>query len=255
MDKIYEKIKELIVECGKLLLNVDYDNIDIQNKEGINNLVTGYDFLIQNKLKEELLKLIPDAGFIGEEEDCNNNINNKYVFIVDPIDGTVNFARNIKLSAISIALLKDGFPIFGVCYYPYTNDLYEAIKDNGAFLNGKKISVSNRKLKDGILLCGCAPYFGDLREKSLTIQKKFAMVASDYRRFGSAVIEICSIANGGAELYFELKLMPWDYAAASLILEEAGGKITTMDGKNIQYFEPTSIIASNGVEDYLKYIK
>ena len=79
--------------------------------------------------------------------------------------------------------------------------------------------------------------------------------ASDFRRFGSAVIEICNVASGKAELYFELKLMPWDYAAASLILEEAGGVITTIDGNDIQYFEPTSVIVSNGVEDYLNFFK
>lgn len=137
---------------------------------------------------------------------------------------------------------------------PYSNELYEAKKGYGAFLNGKKIHVSNKTLKEGIVLCGCAPYYNNLREKSIELQNKFATIASDYRRFGSAVIEICSIASGKAELYFELKLMPWDYAAASLILQEAGGTIKTIDGNDIQYFDSTSILASNGIEDYYKYI-
>jgi len=122
------------------------------------------------------------------------------------------------------------------------------------YLNDKKIHVSNRSLKDGILLSGCSPYYDDLRRKSIEIHSKFCSVASDFRRFGSAVLEICSIASGRAEVYFELKLMPWDYAAASLILDEAGGKISTIHGDALQYNNPTSVLASNGVEDYLKYI-
>ena len=132
--------------------------------------------------------------------------------------------------------------------------MYSAIKGDGAYLNGKKIHVSTRNLKNGILLSGCSPYYDDLRKKSLEIHSRFSLVASDFRRFGSAVLEICSIASGRAEVYFELKLMPWDYAAASLILEEAGGKISTINGDTLQYNNSTSVLASNGVEDYLKYI-
>jgi myo-inositol-1(or 4)-monophosphatase len=86
------------------------------------------------------------------------------------------------------------------------------------------------------------------------IHNKFSRIASDFRRFGSAVLEICTIAAGRAEVYCELKLMPWDHAAAGLILTEAGGKISTVDGKNVDYVGPTSVLASNNKEDYLKYI-
>lgn len=159
------------------------------------------------------------------------------------------------MSAISVALLKNDTPIIAVCYNSYLKEMYTAIKDCGAFLNDKKIHVSNKKLKDGILLCGCAPYYDELRKESLDIQNKLSLIASDYRRYSSAVIELCNIASGKAELYFELKLMPWDYAAGSLIVQEAGGKITTISGKKIQYNDSSSIIASNKVEDYIKYIE
>ena len=251
-NELYIKIKNIILECGDILITAD--NIKISNKEGNNNIVTNYDLLIQNKLKKELLELIPDATFIGEENE-NTNTNSEYKFIVDPIDGTTNFSRNLKMSAISVSLLKDNEPIIGVCYNPYINELYEAKKDNGAYLNGEKIHVSNKKLKDGILISGCSPYYDELREESLRIQNIYAKVASDYRRFGSAVIDICNVASGKAEVYFELKIMPWDHAAAGLILTEAGGSISNLDGEKIQYDKPTSIIVSNGVEDYLEYIK
>lgn len=251
-NELYIKIKQIVLECGDILITAD--NIKISNKEGNNNIVTNYDLLIQNKLKKELLELIPDATFIGEENE-NTNTNSEYKFIVDPIDGTTNFSRNLKMSAISVALLKDNEPIIGVCYNPYINELYEAKKGNGAYLNGERILVSNKKLKDGILISGCSPYYDELREESLRIQNIYAKVASDYRRFGSAVIDICNVASGKAEVYFELKIMPWDHAAAGLILNEAGGSISNLDGEKIQYDKPTSIIVSNGVEDYLEYIK
>ena len=253
---LLKSIKNIVYECGKIIVDADSDSLDIELKDGNNNVVTNYDKLVQNTLKEKLTALIPESVFFGEE-------NNEYVddistlenvFIVDPIDGTTNFSRGFKTSSISVALVKNNRPVIGVCYNPYTDEMYSAITGDGAYSNDKKIHVSNKCLKNGILLSGCSPYYDDLRKKSIEIHSKFCSVASDYRRFGSAVLEICSIASGKAEVYFELKLMPWDYAAASLILEEAGGKISTINGDVLQYNNPTSVLASNGVEDYLEYI-
>lgn len=256
-NELLKQIKKIVSECGKIIIDADKDSLEIELKEGNNNIVTKYDKLVQNILKEKLTNLIPGSTFIGEENDDNINdfVTDKYVFIVDPIDGTTNFSRDLKMSAISVALLKNDKPIIAVCYNPYLRDMYTAIKECGAFLNDKRIHVSTKKLKDGILLCGCAPYYNELRKKSLDIQNRLSLIASDYRRYGSAVIELCNIASGKAEVYFELKLMPWDYAAASLIIQEAGGKITTINGEKIQYDKPSSIIASNMVEDYIKYIE
>lgn len=254
--KLLESIKKVVYECGKIIVSADRDSLDIELKEGNNNVVTNCDKLVQDTLKEKLTKLIPGSVFFGEEnnESVSDISTLENIFIVDPIDGTTNFSRGFKTSSISVALFKNSQPIIGVCYNPYTNEMYSAIKGDGAYLNGKKIHVSTRNLKNGILLSGCSPYYDDLRKKSLEIHSRFSSVASDFRRFGSAVLEICSIASGRAEVYFELKLMPWDYAAASLILEEAGGKISTINGDTLQYNNSTSVLASNGVEDYLKYI-
>lgn len=256
-NEILEKIKEIVSECGSIIVSADNSTLEIESKEGNNNIVTNYDKLIQNILKEKLIKLIPNAMFIGEENDnyINDFVTNEYIFIVDPIDGTTNFSRELNTSAISVALLKDDKPIIAVCYNPYAKEMYTAIKGSGAFLNDKRIHVSNKKLKDGILLAGCAPYYNELRKESLEIQNKLSLIASDYRRYGSAVIELCDIASGKAEVFFELKLMPWDYAAASLIVKEAGGTVTTINGEKIQYNKPSSILASNNIENYIKYIE
>lgn len=255
--ELLKKIKQIVNNCGKIMLDVQKKYLEVQKKEGNNNIVTFYDKYIQSILKEKLTELIPNSIFFGEENDdyIRNFEKDKYVFIVDPIDGTTNFSRELKMSAISIALLKNEQPILAVCYNPYMQELYTAIKGSGAFLNDERIHVSNKKLQDGILLAGCAPYYNELRKKSLDILNKLSLIASDYRRYGSAVIELCNIASGKAEVYFELKLMPWDYAAASLIIQEAGGKITTISGEKIQYKNTTSIIASNGAEDYIKYLE
>lgn len=255
--ELLKEIKQIVNNCGKIMLDVQKKYLKVQKKEGNNNIVTFYDKYIQSILQEKLTELIPNSIFFGEENDdyIRNFEKDKYVFIVDPIDGTTNFSRELKMSAISIALLKNEQPILAVCYNPYMQELYTAIKGSGAFLNDERIHVSNKKLQDGILLAGCAPYYNELRKKSFDILNKLSLIASDYRRYGSAVIELCNIASGKAEVYFELKLMPWDYAAASLIIQEAGGKITTISGGKIQYKNPTSIIASNGAEDYIKYLE
>ena len=254
MDKLVYEIENIVRLSAKQIENVKKETIEIECKEGIGNIVTQYDKKVQNELKEILLKLLPNSSFIGEENDYGTIANSDYTFIVDPIDGTTNFSRELSLSAISVALLKDGKPYIGVCYNPYIDEMFVAQKGKGAYLNGNIIHVSNKKLQEGLLLTGNAPYYADMREKSLITLNKLAMIASDFRRFGSAVIELCTIASGRAELYFELKVQPWDFAAGMLILEEAGGKVTQMNGENMEFDKAISIFASNNQEDYLKYL-
>lgn len=254
MDKLIYEIENIVRASAKQIETVKRETIEIENKEGIGNIVTQYDKKIQTELKDGLLKLLPKASFIGEENDYGKILKSGYTFIVDPIDGTTNFSRGLSLSAISVALLKDAEPYIGVCYNPYTDEMFIAQKGQGAYLNGKSIKVSNKKLQEGILLTGNAPYYADIREKSLITLQNLAMIASDFRRFGSAVIELCNIACGRAEVYFELKLQPWDFAAGMLIVEEAGGKVTQMNGEKMTFDKVTSIFASNNKEDYLKYI-
>jgi len=253
-DSIVSQIKEVVKECGKTILNADRKNMKIEEKEGIANIVTNYDVQVQNILKEKLLLILPEAKFMGEENEEIQEETDDLTFVVDPIDGTNNFARDLGLSAISVGLLQNKKPILGICYNPYRDELFEAQKGKGSYLNGKKIHVSDLLLKDGLVACGNASYYVELKDKSIEIQNKLIKEASCYRRLGCAVIEICSIASGRTEAYFELKLMPWDFTAASIILTEAGGKITTLEGKEINYFKPSSILASNDKEDYLKYI-
>ena len=255
MNELIYKIETIVRNCGTQILQAKNEKMNIEKKEGIGNIVTEYDKKIQKELKEKLLELLPDAKFIGEEDDLDKNVlENGYTFIVDLIDGTTNFSRHFSLSAISVGLLKDAKPYIAVCYNPYLDEMYIAQKNKGAYLNNKSLKVSDKTLSEGIVLSGNAPYYKELREKSIQLLNKFSILATDFRRFGSAVIELCNIACGRAEVYFELKLQPWDYAAGLLIVEEAGGKVTTINGKQMSFNGPNSILATNNKEDYIKYI-
>ena len=245
MDKIIKDIIEVVKECGQYILNVNRSEMAIDSKEGPANFVTEHDKKVQDMLEEQLLKIIPDAIFVGEEESANNVSGDDKYFVVDPIDGTTNFIKDYHVSCISVALIEKEQVQVGVIYNPYLNEVYWAKRGEGAYCNDKKIEVSKQPLSNGIVLFGSSPYNEELHEKSFEMAYKYFKQALDIRRSGSAALDLCAIAAGRAELYFELKLSPWDYAAGSLIVEEAGGIVTTVDGTPITLDKPCSILAKN----------
>ncbi len=244
---IVEKIVDAVRDCGQIILNAERSAEMIDEKGGHANFVTTYDKKVQEELRARLLEIIPQATFVGEEEDIHASIEKGYAFIVDPIDGTTNFIKDYHVSAISVGVTKNGKQHLGVVYNPYLDEMFTAEKGKGAFLNGKPIHVSKQPLKNGIVLFGTAPYYKELNKKSFEMAYEYFSEAMDIRRSGSAAIDLCSIAAGRAELYFELKLSPWDYAAGALIVEEAGGKVTTVDGKPITLDKSCSVLATNGI--------
>ena len=255
MDAIIYEIENIVRQTAAPLKNVHPTAADTEEKEGIGNYVTRYDKETQSALEAKLSALLPEAIFIGEEEDHHKKVAQKgYTFIIDPIDGTANFARGLSLSFVSVALLKDGEQYLAVCYNPYLDEMFTAQKGKGAYLNGEAISVSDKKLCEGLVFTGSAPYYEETRQKTLTVFQNFVAVAADFRRLGSAVMEICDIACGRAEAYFEVILQPWDYAAATLLVTEAGGKVSDMEGAPLSFDKPCSILVTNGTEDYFKYL-
>lgn len=245
--KLILRMQGVIRQCGELMLEADRSQALIEQKEGHANFVTTYDKMIQEILKEKLLELLPNAIFMGEEDETYHYLQEGFVFIVDPIDGTTNFMKDYHMSAISIGLLKDGKPYIGIIYNPYLDELFIAQKDCGAYLNGKPIHVSQNTLNEGIVLFGTSPYYEHLAKKSFDTAYEYFAEALDVRRSGSAALDLCSIAAGRAELYFEMKLSPWDYAAGCLLVEEAGGKVTQMDGAELIFNEGCSVLATNGI--------
>lgn len=240
-----KKIIELVKLCGEVILKAERDAIDIQSKEGSANFVTSYDVQVQEKLKKGLAEIIPDAHFIGEEGEQELFSEKGKYFIVDPIDGTTNFIKDYHMSCVSVALVEDGLVQLGIIYNPYLDELFLAKRGEGAFCNDKRLQVSKQPLSNGLVLFGTSPYDASLSEASFKLAYEYFKQALDIRRSGSAALDLCTIAAGRAELYFEMKLSPWDYAAGSLIVEEAGGIVTTLDGDRITFDKPCSVLARN----------
>lgn len=242
---LLEDICAVVKSCGRIILEAKRDGIGISAKAGEANFVTTYDTMVQEELRKGLLGITPDAAFMGEEGDDSSFAREGYCYIVDPIDGTTNFIKDYHVSCISVALLKDGKAHLGVVYNPYLDEMFTATAGGGAFLNGKEIHVSREPLENGLVLFGAAPYYKELNRKSFDMAYEYFQKAMDIRRSGSAALDLCSIAAGRAELYFELRLYPWDHAAGSLIVREAGGIVTTVEGEELPYDGPCSIMARN----------
>ncbi len=247
MPNELEAIYSLMRECGEVIRGADRENIRINAKSGPADFVTDYDKKVQDMLQRGLAGIVSDAHFIGEEGSTRPFSSEGKFFIVDPIDGTTNFIKNLHASAISVALSVDGIVELGVIYNPYLDELFTARRGRGAFCNGRPIHVSSEPLENGIVIFGTSPYNEEVSEKSFRLAYEYHRRALDVRRTGSAAIDLCNIAAGRAELFFELILSPWDYAAGALIVEEAGGIVTDVDGHALSLERKCSVVARNAV--------
>ena len=247
LKNIVNEICALVKDCGKVVLSADREKMAIDIKSGVADLVTEYDKGIQEQLQAGLKKILPEAKFIGEEGSSDKLTDDGYAFVVDPIDGTTNFVKDYHMSAISVALLQGKDVVAGVVYNPYLDEIFYAIKGQGAFCNGKKISVSSQPMSNALILFGSAPYNKELFPKTMEILSEYFYKALDIRRGGSAALDLCYVACGRAELYFELVVSPWDFAAGKLLVEEAGGVVTSFEGEALSFEGKTSILAKNNV--------
>lgn len=220
----------------------------IQEKGSAENIVTSSDLAVQEYLTGRLKALLPDSGFLCEEEGLSD-LSHPYVWIIDPIDGTANYARGDENCCISVALAKDGILQLGVVYSPWRNELYTAEKGKGARCNGEVIRVSDRSFGQGLLFTAMSTYRKEFARCCSDIIYDLHMECNDFRRLGSAAVELCRMAAGKAELYFEMRLMPWDHAAAGLILREAGGCLCGLDGNDPSITEPALVAAANNPEN------
>lgn len=236
-EEILSTIKRIALKNGALLAERIGGEKSHREKGHFKNLVTSTDIEIQARILEELGKNYPKARFIAEEMDnSEEDLFAELVFIVDPLDGTINFVRSIKYSCISIACFSFGKPIAGVVYDPYANELFSALKGSGAYLNEDAIRVSDLDISETVVLYGTSPYDPEKIDNTLEILKRVFQKCLDLRRFGAAALDICNVACGKAGLYFEESLSLWDYAAAMLIVSEAGGEICDFMGNKL---EPT----------------
>ena len=226
----------------KRFIDLDFK---ISNKEGINNLVTEADHAAEKAIIEVITKNFPDH-YILSEESGEIVQDSKYKWIIDPIDGTVNFANGIPLCCVSIGLEKDGEMILGAVYNPLMNELYFAQKGFGASLNDKKLSVSDKtEVIKSCLVTGFPYTYLDTPNGPIQVFEKLVRKGVPVRRLGSAAIDLCWVAAGRFDGFYEHKLSAWDSAAGFLIVEEAGGKVTDFEGNHFSPYQP-HIIATNG---------
>jgi myo-inositol-1(or 4)-monophosphatase len=182
-------------------------------------------------LRAELAKARPGYGFLGEEGGQTHGTDKTHCWIVDPLDGTTNFLHGIPQFAISIALAREGVVVAGLVYNPATDELYTAERGKGAFMNERRLRVAGRRLLgDAVIACGL-PHRGrgDLTQFRNEIAAVQSQVAG-LRRFGSATLDLAWVAAGRFDGYWERNLSPWDMAAGMLLVREAGGFVTDLDG-------------------------
>ena len=239
------EIEALIRAAGDIVRSVpDEVRNNPETKEGSANFVTAYDVKVQEFLKEGLSRLFPDACFFAEEDGVSRQtIGAGYTFIIDPIDGTTNFMCGYDHSAVSVGLLWDGKPVFGGIYDPYRDEYFSATAGQGATCNGAPICVSARPITRGIVAIGSAPYRKDtLSETMIAMTADLFRTFADFRRSGSAALDICHVACGRLDAFCEPVLSPWDYAAGSVILSEAGGISTNFAGNPLDLSAPSSCV-------------
>lgn len=195
------------------------------------DFVTEADFSVQKEVQERLRAAWPDIQFMGEEKDNSGIDFSGAVWILDPVDGTTNLVHGFGLSSISLALSVNSELELGVVYNPFTEELFHAVRGQGAFLNGRQIRVSAAaRMKDALISVGTAPYYHELADQNFERMKRVFLDCQDIRRLGSAAIDLCYVACGRTDAYYEPNINPWDYSAGALMVMEAGGCVSDFQG-------------------------
>lgn len=207
--------------------------------------VTEYDLKSEKLITSRISKLYPDHEILAEEG-TDSVSGSPFRWVIDPLDGTVNYAHGFPIYCVSIAVQFEGQPLVGVVYDPERDELFAASQGGGAKLNGRIINVSSeRKLDRSMLATGFSYTVATDRKNNLGLFARMVKLAQAVRRPGSAALDLCWLAVGRIDGFWELKLHPWDTAAAMLLVTEAGGKVTRMDGRSYNIFSK-DILASNG---------
>ena len=258
MDKtiVLQHMTDAAHEAAKLMLEAH--GVMAEKKSSCRDVVTECDRRVQELLMRRLREAAPQARFFCEEQERRDDIEAAQLFVIDPIDGTMNFVRGCHHSCISVGYAERGELKAAAIYNPYAGELFTATLGGGAFLNGKPIHADDGPLCETIVCFGSTPYDVTLAPRCFQLAHKAFEASLDVRREGSAALDLCSAAAGRAGVYFELALSPWDYAAGMLIVREAGGVCRTMEGAELKLSAGKSSVAAGGraaVEEFLQLAK
>ena len=239
-----QKILQIVKESDAIFFD-DSRRASVQ-KKGEADYVTQCDIAISEYLQKRLREEFPSIGFISEEGETAFSPKKDY-WILDPIDGTTNFMHGMRLSAVSLGLWSNGEIRAGVIYNPQADEMFYATKGGGAFLNGEVIHCSTHsRLCDCIGIFEYNPYYKEEVDAAMEHARLLYQNCQDIRTLGSAAVELAYIACGRADVFFGRHLKPWDFAAAAVIISEAGGKISGIDGAFDMGKQRQHIIATNG---------
>ncbi len=247
--KLYMVEIEKVIEIVKRTKTFFMDREIVKNirVKGLADYATEVDVSVQKFLEEELKKICPDAGFLGEESYAGEAVSGS-MWIVDPVDGTTNLIHNYRQSMVSVALASNGEIVLGIIYNPYTEEIYWAEAGKGAYKNENRIHVSSvKELSHSLISVGTSPYYHENAAQNFAAMEKVFLQCEDIRRSGSAAFDLAHVADGSVEAYFERNLKIWDYAAGLLIIREAGGRVTDYEGNEIKLTTTiNNVVADNG---------
>lgn len=241
-NKMIDKLKSIIISAGDILKS---SNVIINKHKSINDLLTMNDIIIENYIIDNIKKEYPNINIISEENNPNNKLDG-YTIVIDPIDGTCNFASDIGLYGIQLALFDNMDCIFSSIYFPLNNELIYAIKNQGCYCNDVKLVVSNKDSIDGILLI--SDYYSNI---SISIDKQFELVKNlqknflKTRHFGAACVDFSFMAKSNGVAYISYYSNIWDIAPGLLIAKEAGCVYKNIYGKDYQYNDCGIVVANN----------
>ena len=226
-----------------------------ETKTGHRDVVTEYDRRVQELMMARLSAAVPGAVFFCEENEQQGDLHAEHVFVIDPIDGTMNFVRGFHHSAISVAYMRTGVLRAASVYNPYAEECFSTLAGEGAWCNGRPIHAGELPLSESVVCCGTAPYNPQLADSTFALMKKAFLASLDIRREGSAALDMCSAAAGRAGVYFEPVVSLWDIAAGMLLVQEAGGVCYRLDGSPVPLDGSKTSILAGGKQAVTEFLK
>jgi myo-inositol-1(or 4)-monophosphatase len=245
MDAILRTARDAATAGGEVLMSYSVGDLDIRTK-AVADMVSDADVHAEQAIVDCIRRQFPDHAILGEEGHSAVG-DEPHLWVVDPLDGTTNYLHQIPHFAVSIGYYENGVGKVGVVYNPATDEWFTAIRGEGAFRNGAPIEVNTESALEQVLI-GVGFYYdrGELMQRTLAaVGDFFGANIHGIRRFGTASLDLCQVAMGRYGLFFEYILSPWDFAAGRIIVEEAGGRVTTCDGGELGLVKST-VLASNG---------
>jgi len=250
LEELLPRVEQWSREVGNIQLkNLGNKELDIDIKGSYTDIVTEVDKLSEKHLIKVISDTYPYHGILSEESGHNTK-ESDYLWIIDPLDGTTNYSKGIPIFAVSIALKYKEETVLGLIYNPYQEEMFTAVKEGGAFLNGEKIQVTDKEdLQESLLATGF-PYDKNVNpDNNFHYFAHFLTRARGIRRMGAAAWDLSYVAAGRFDGFWELNLAPWDVAAGALLVEEAGGKVVYLDKRGVSLAAANHLLCDKMLEE------